>query len=350
MENKKTRVLNAIRRVSQDCLPTQTDATPEMLLKIQRIMHIDQNQFDEKMDNHINYLILDDRVRIDAEEGVQFDVWGVGWDLVLTEGFHIRHHPLIECDDLREYKFPEPDDSLFRSIGKLDEKSRKEFYILFDQGWTLFERLWLLRGFENSLADLYFRQNEVEYLLDGITEYNIEIARKLIKLGVAEGAYTGDDFGTQREMLISPQMWRKFFKQRYKKLWGIYKSSRIDVFHHSCGNIIGIIPDLIDLGLDVLTPIQPEAMNISELIRSFGKYLSFLGGISTQTTLPFGSPGKVRSEVIESIMILGKYNGYIISPSHEITSDCPDENFLALFEALNDYKSGKLKVQLKIKN
>ena len=96
---------------------------------------------------------------------------------------------------------------------------------------------------------------------------------------------------------------------------------------------------MIEIGLDVLTPVQPEALNIMELSNKYGKYLSFLGGISTQNTLPFGTPEQVRKEILEMIKILGKNGGYIIAPSHQITNDCKDENFLMLFKTFNEYKS-----------
>ncbi len=97
---------------------------------------------------------------------------------MLTEGFHIRHHPLIESRDLSEYAFPQPDEKLLSSILKVDPEEKNNYFMLFDQGWTLFERSWLLRGYENTLTDLYYREKEINYLLDGITEFHIEIAKK----------------------------------------------------------------------------------------------------------------------------------------------------------------------------
>ena len=143
---------------------------------------------------------------------------------------------------------------------------------------------------------------------------------------------------------MSPEMFRKFFKKRYKKMWEVYKDKNLPIFHHSCGNIIKIISDLIEIGLDVLNPIQPEAMSPDELSKKFGRRLSFFGGISTQKTLPFGTPQDVKNEVINRIKVLGKNNGYIISPSHEVTSDCKDENFIMLIKILEDYKKGKINI------
>jgi len=340
--NKKIQVLNAVNRNSQGLLPCQIDCTPEMKDRVKKLLNIEDDQIDEKLNNHIKYLFLDDKVRTDKEKGIQYDIWGIGWDQVLTEGFHIRHHPLIESRDLREYIFPDPDEKLVSFIASIVPEEKMNYFILFDQGFTLFERSWLLRGYENVLTDFYYREKEINYLLDGITEFNIEIAKKAVKTGNIDGGYTGDDFGTQRSLVMSPDIWRKFFKARYKKIWNIYKEKNLPVFHHSCGDLIEIIPDLIEIGLDVLTPIQPEAMDISLLAERFGRHLSFFGGISTQKTLPFGTPEEVRSEVIERIEVLGKYQGYIISPSHEVTSDCTDKNFEMLLSVLKDYREGQI--------
>jgi len=120
-----------------------------------------------------------------------------------------------------------------------------------------------------------------------------------LKLNIIDGIFIGSNVGTQMGMVMSPETWRKFFKERYKKIWGIYKEKNLSVFHHSCGNIIEIIPDLIEIGLDVLNPIQPEVINLEELSKKFGKELSFFKGISTQNTLPFGTPQEVEKEIID---------------------------------------------------
>jgi uroporphyrinogen decarboxylase len=285
---------------------------------------------------------LNDKTKIDKEKGIQYDIWGVGWGQVLTEVFHIRYHPLINSDDIKKYKFPEVEDKLLTIMREIGEKERDNYFLLSLQDWTLFERLWLLKGFENTLMDLYSNEKEINYLLDGITEFHIEMSKRIIKLEIVDGLYTGDDFGTQRGMVMSPETWRKFFKERYKKIWRIYKDKNLPVFHHSCGNIIEILPVLIEIGLDVITPVQPEALDPVKLSEGFGEKLSFLGGISTQNVLPFGTPQDVRNEVIDRIRVLGRNNGYIISPSHEVTSDCKPENFRMLISTLGEYKRGEI--------
>ncbi|MHB8278165.1 MAG: uroporphyrinogen decarboxylase family protein [Candidatus Humimicrobiaceae bacterium] len=338
------KVFKAIKRIKQDILPTQIDYTPEMKSIIKRILNIDDDQVDKKLNNHIKYLGLNDKTKVDKKNGIQYDIWGIGWDLVLTEGFHIRYYPLLNSDDVKKYKFPDPEDYLLNNIIEKSNKFSNDYFLFSLQNFTLFERSWLLWGYENVLISFYLKEKEINYLLDGITDFQVEVAKKIVKLNLVNGLHTGDDFGTQRGMIMSPEIWRKFFKNRYKKIWRIYKENNLPVMHHSCGNIIEIINDLIDIGLDVLTPIQPEAMEPELLSNKFGERLSFLGGISTQKTLPFGTPWQVKKEIIERIKVLGKYDGYIISPSHEVTSDCKEKNFLTMLETLEGYRSGKLKI------
>lgn len=341
---KREKVINAVKRTYQKILPSQIDYTPEMKEKIKVILNVSEDKVDERFDNHIKYLPLNDIVEMDKSTCIKYDIWGIGWDLVLTEGFHIRHFPLANSENYLEYKFPEPSDNLLSIIKEDAPKFKKDFFILSLQDFTLFERMWCLVGYEDALMGLYYRKKEIDYLLEGITEFNVEMSKKVLRLGLVDGLRTGDDLGSQKEMLVSPEMFKKFFKKRYKKMWEVYKNKKLPIFHHSCGNIFGIIPDLIEIGLDVLTPVQPEAMDPKKLSIEFGKNLSFMGGISTQSTLPFRTPQEVRKEVINRIKVLGRNNGYIISPSHEVTSDCRDENFIMLIRTLEDYKEGLLEL------
>ena len=342
--NKKEKIIKVISREKQDTLPTQIDFTPEMKDRIIGLLGIEESLLDSKLDNHLKYIYLDDIVKEDRNEGIKYDIWGIGWDLKLTEGFHLRKHPLGDRDNLFSFKFPKVKDKLFKKIRKLNKKTRDDHFIIFDLGWTLFEKLWTLRGFEKTLSDFYFRRKEIGFLLDGILEFNIEVSKKVLDFGCIDGVFTGDDFGAQKGLLISPIMWKNLFKNRYKKLWDIYKSKGIPVFHHSCGNIFEIIPDMIEIGLDVLAPIQPEAMDINKLAKCFSKDLSFFGGISTQKTLPLKTSQEVKNEIIDRIRVLSKEGGYIIAPSHEITSDCKRENFLTLLDTFRDYKENKIKI------
>jgi len=178
---------------------------------------------------------------------------------------------------------------------------------------------------------IYFYTNnkEVNYLLDGILDVQMEIARKAVEYEI-DAVWTGDDFGNQLALAFSPAIFRKYFKARYEKLWGFYRSKDKKIFHHSCGNTMEILDDLIEIGLDVINPVQPEAMNIKILSDKYSDKISFFGGISTQRVLPFGTREEVINEIREKVKALGINSGYIVSPSHEVTSDCPMANFEAM--------------------
>ncbi|UCB46671.1 MAG: hypothetical protein JSV25_04420 [Spirochaetota bacterium] len=199
-----------------------------------------------------------------------------------------------------------------------------------------------IRGTERFLLDLALEPEKAEILMDKVNDIAIAVFQEFVSRvkGKIDGVFVGDDFGTQQGLLISPEMWRKYVKPRYKKLISVIKSYGLKYCHHSCGGIRPIIPDLIEIGIDVLHPIQPLAagMNNKELSREFGKELTFYGGIDEQRTLPNGSPEDVKREVRERINTLGKYGGYIVAPSHAFQPDTPLENVIAVYEEVLGYK------------
>ena len=207
---------------------------------------------------------------------------------------------------------------------------------------TIFEYAWNLVGLEKFLMDLAAGAGYVEPLLDMVLEFNLEVTRILIDLGV-DVILTGDDFGTQGGMLLSPRLWRSRFKDRMRTVFAAIKERDPDVVvaYHSCGSIAPIVPDLIEIGLEVLNPIQPNAaaMDPAALKAAYGDRLAFFGGIDTQGVVPFGSADEVRAEVRRRIGELGCGGGYLLAPAHDIQPEVPTANVLALFEAAREYGS-----------
>jgi uroporphyrinogen-III decarboxylase len=166
---------------------------------------------------------------------------------------------------------------------------------------------------------------------------NIAIGQALIQLG-ADMIWAGDDFGGQNGMIIAPETWRQRFKPRIKFMFESFRkiNPNIKIAWHSCGSILPIIPDFIDIGLDILNPIQPLAkdMDYRLLKERFGRDLIFFGGIDVQQLLPFGTPEQIKEAVRERIKILGANGGYIVGPAHNIQDDTPIENVLAFFDAV----------------
>jgi len=176
-------------------------------------------------------------------------------------------------------------------------------------------------------------------LMDRVMEFSIKQACQLIELGV-DIIWTGDDMGDQNGLIMSPVLWRKIFKPRMQHVFSTFKKLNPDIkiAYHSCGSIRPIIPDLIEIGLDILNPLQPLAkdMDGESLKNEFGEKLSFFGGIDIQQLLPKGTPAEIKAVVKEKMQILGKNGGYILAPAHNIQPDTPIENIIALFDAVKE--------------
>jgi len=190
---------------------------------------------------------------------------------------------------------------------------------------------------DKLLLDMAMDEPYVAVLFDTIMEINTEIGKKLIEIG-ADIIWAGDDFGTQQCMIMSPDMWRKIFKPRIKHMFIEFKKINPDVkiAWHSCGSILPIIPDFIEIGLDILNPIQPMAkgMEANYLKKTYGKYLTFFGGVDIQHLLPNETPEVIEREVKRIAGILGDGGGYIIAPAHNIQDDTSVTNILTFFNTV----------------
>lgn len=197
-----------------------------------------------------------------------------------------------------------------------------------------------LRGVAKILEDLVLNPEIAEHIFMRISEFYLEYARRTFE-AAGNGIdifMTGDDFGTQNGLFISPDMWRRFLRPGFKAFIDLAKKYGYKVAHHSCGSIKPIIPDMIECGLDILNPLQPDVhdMGYAELKSLFGDHLCFHGSISIQRTLPFGTPEDVRNEVRKRFETLGPNGGFIFCTAHNIQADTPIENIEVLFEAYRE--------------
>lgn len=250
------------------------------------------------------------------------------------ESFNIIKYPLKSAKDFVSYRHPDPDasgryDILDRQVAKYG----KEYPIMADISPVAFEAAYSLFGMEETMMALACEPEQLKYFFEKHINYTLAVARRCLDHG-ADIIWTGDDWGTQHGMLISPDMWRKEIKPMVARLWKGIKEHKPDaiIAHHSCGSISPIIPDLIEMGLDILNPIQPNVhgMEPVRLKRDFGDKLSFLGGIDTQCLLREGSPDEVKRTAEDTIKLFG--TGYILSPAHRI-HDVSFENIRAIFRA-----------------
>lgn len=216
-------------------------------------------------------------------------------------------------------------------------KEKTGRYILVTVYGSHFEKANFCRGIENFLADLGGNKEFAKKLLDTIIRKNLVMLENLISYDEIDGILLGSDWGSQQSLLMSPSTWRELIAPGEFEEYKLLKSANKDVWIHSCGNIELILPDLIDMGVDVLNPLQPEAMDIYKIKQKYGDKLCFWGGISTQKTLPYGTVDEVRQEVREITSFMSQGGGFIISPAQEIQSDVPFENILALIEEAKSY-------------
>lgn len=280
-------------------------------------------------------------IRVMTESATWTDEWGTQWGHAEGGvGATATGYPLTDWSQLDDYlaqRFPDP-----RAPSRLDPAAAairqhgSDRYCMGVNVLTIFERLHNLRGMQQVLMDLYTHEAEIQRLLERLTEYHLELIRYWGEIG-ADGMFLGDDWGSQRAMIISAPMWRRLFRPHYARLFDEIHRCGMDVIYHSCGNVMDIIPDLIDLGADVLDPIQPVAMEAEEIARRFGGKIAFYGGINTQELARY-TPQQARDEVRRLIDNLGKPfgNAYMIGPANVLTPDVPLANIVAMCEACRE--------------
>jgi uroporphyrinogen decarboxylase len=280
----------------------------------------------------------------DLTPGVSYtDEWGVGWRAVeyktpFGNGVYTEmvDHPLEDDDAIEQYRAPDPcREELYREARQLVRNFRKDYWIVGVTVTTIFETAWALRGYERILTDFMIHPERLEKLLDIPFQYHLEVAKNLVRIGV-DMIWTGDDIGTQEGMLMDPDLWRRHLKPRMARFISELKSINPDVkvAYHSDGNIYAVIPDLVEIGLDVLNPIQPACLDHRRLKHEFGNHLSFWGSIDEQKTLPFGTTQDVTREVRERIRTIGRNGGFIVGPTHHVQLDTPMDNFWAMHRAI----------------
>lgn len=216
-------------------------------------------------------------------------------------------------------------------------KENTDCYILLYIYGSHFEKAYFARGIENFLADMAGNKEFSKSLLDMIIRKNIVMLENILTCPEIDGILLGSDWGSQESLLMSPEVWRELIAPGELAEYKLIKQAGKDVWIHSCGNIEQILPDLIDMGVDVINPVQPEAMDIYGLKTKYGSRITFFGGISTQKTLPYGTPDEVIKETEDVVSFMRRNGGYIAAPAQSIQEDVPIENIAALIEKLQSF-------------
>jgi len=263
--------------------------------------------------------------------GLYRDDFGV----IIRKG-NIPHveEPALKTPDLGGYRFPYlGSERHLDHIGPWADQNEDRFRIV-NLVEMFSERTWFMRGFEQSMIDYYLNQRFMEELLDGLLTVCLKAVDELLRScgDRIDAVGMTEDAGSEHSMLLGPELWRRMIKPRLARVYDRVRKAGKKAYFHSCGHIRPIIPDLIDIGVDMIQPLQPEAMDIFELKREFGRDLCLVGGISTQKTLPFGRPEEVIREIDLCLEKMAQGGGYILAPAKPILPGVPVANAVALID------------------
>ncbi len=284
----------------------------------------------------------------DLPPGTEFDEWGVAetppsGDDEATRHFRHRLSPLRNAATVGEIlALPLPDlDADYRYEGieaQVAAIKGRGLAVQGGLGFSTFDYSWLLRGIDKLMMDMVAEPEMAAAVLDRVVDLLRRVVQRIVASGV-DIIIWGEDVGTERAMMMSPATWRRWIKPRFRSMIEVAKQTNPDVitWYHSCGNIEPIIPDLIEIGVEVLNPLQPEAMDPAKIKRQYGDRLAFWGSVSVQRTMPWGSPGDVRAEVRERIETVGAGGGFVLAPAHVLEPEVPWENVLAFVEAAREF-------------
>jgi uroporphyrinogen decarboxylase len=257
------------------------------------------------------------------------DAYGVVWDRTVDKDIGTPcDWPIRRPEDLADYDWPDAanDDWYAHIPGVL--AANRDRYCEYMVHFSLYERAWSMRGLSSLLMDMVERPEFVEALLDCIVEHNLLQIRRALAMGV-DGVYFGDDYGMQSGLIMGIAHWRHFFKPRLARMFAPVREAGKCVRLHSCGRVTELFDDLIEIGLNVFNPFQPEVMDVFDLLRRYHGRLAFHGGMSIQQVLPFAGVEEVRRQT-RRLLAAGRAGGYIFSPSHDVPGDVPPENLAAM--------------------
>jgi uroporphyrinogen decarboxylase len=311
-------------------VPWSLGFTVEASQKLQA--HFGQTDLTDVLDNHL--LDLGNPIGFFTELGDNLvqDVFGVVWDRSVDKDIGVVRGTILARPTLRGYRFPDPlDQRFFEDIpGKIAAYGDR--FRVFQIGFSLYERAWTLRGMQNLLMDFIDNPGFVHALLNAITDYNVAQVQGALRYEI-DGVYFGDDWGQQRGLQMGPEIWREFILPPLRRMYSAVHDAGKYVFIHSCGDVDELFPDLIAAGVNCFNPFQPEVMDVFALMEEYRGRLSFLGGLSTQRTLPYGTADDVRSET-RKLLAHGLPGNYIFAPAHDVEGDVPLRNMLAFLEVL----------------
>ena len=350
----KERVLTALRHEKPDIIPFSSGSVNEYARKqLAKYLSCNVKEIERKLYNisdlrWVSPLYIGPQTYIGAEQWPQEctnkpNIWGVKHKSMFNGFDHyseISYYPLAglgETKSIEDHVFPSPDWFNYDSLKEIINKENRdgEYAIVMGNG-NIFETSWYMTGFENMLTLILTEPDLAYRLLEKVTDFYVTFFERALDTvnGSIDIIFTADDIGQQDGLLMSLTMWEKMLKPHHARLNKLLHKSGAKIMYHTDGAVMDAMDGLVDMGIDIFQAIQFDAKGMDPVIlkTKWGDKISFCGGVSVQSTLPFGSIDDVRMEVQERISVLGKNGGYILSPSHAIQGGTPPENIVAFFE------------------
>lgn len=351
--NNRENTLRALRREKPERLPFDFSLCPSQLDKFKQMTG--KTDYMEYFNFPFRYVELQPTTKLTdyskyyriLPSNVRPLSWNPEWGILATpcDTAHFEHmlSPMQDfetVDEIMNYPFPDFNQD-YRWVGvkeQVDSMVRSDLIAVAFMQMTIFEISWYLRGIENFLVDMIINEDLCIALLDRVTNLRCDMARRFAKAGV-DILMLGDDVSTQETMMIAKPLWQKYLKGRLAEVIRSAKdvNPQILVFYHGDGNLQEIIPDLIEIGVDILNPVQPECMDPVEIKRLYGDKLSFWGTIGTQSTMPYATPAEVKEVCRKMIETVGHNGGLLLAPTHLLEPEVPWENIEAFIQAVHEY-------------
>ncbi len=360
----RDRVLAALRHDQADRIPVDYWADREVTERLVRHYGVaDKEALLRLLGVDLRYVMGPSFVGLQMrvhDDGLVEDHWGVLRKAMTVQGTdrtgrpwtwtyqHVHRSPLQDATTVQEIEryahWPSADQWNYDTVRQECEAAGQSGCAVVNGGDRLDRTAQLkpamyLRGTEQFLSDLLLEPAIAECILEHIADYYLTYNERVFQAaqGTIDIFFMGDDMGTQTGLWVSPKLYRKFFKERFRKFNDLAHKYGMKTMYHSCGNVTKLIPDFIDCGLDVLQSLQPAAMDLQLLKREYGRDLAFQGGVDIQEMMPKGTPSDVAEHVRQRASMLGAGGGYIFGTAHNLLPDVPTENAVALFDAYREY-------------
>lgn len=359
MLSPRERVLMALNHEEPDRVPLGAERgglNPPAFVALRDYLGITDSELHQKLSQYADIRGIGPRYigppLRSFPDGSSEDEWGVIRSPMSygSGSYHeISYYPLGNVEDisqLDQHRWPSVDWWDVSDIsGTIDRINAEDEHAIMVGAGNIFESSWYMRGLQRMMLDLIENPDIAYEIMRRVTDYKIEYLTKILEAarGKIDIVITADDIGGQRGLLMSLDMWTKYLKPHHARMNKVLKEFDVKIMYHSDGSIMDAVPGLIDMGIDILEALQfsADGMDPKVLKEKYGDRLCFHGGISVQTTLPFGTVEDVKREVIERIEVLGKGGGYILAPSHAIQAGTPPENIIAMYETAYSWRYPK---------